>query len=123
MILKLFIICVQQKCLKNVILFFQLYSFVEIQIFVGDGSTESSCKICHLALTGQRRRKDYDQLIMKMICCVEKKNEVKEEFAQIKQQYDDFVKQKDTNKQVKVFGWGLNDKDQLGGLKGSKVTY
>lgn len=73
-------------------------------------------------MTGQRRRKDYDQLIMKMICCVEKKNEIKEEFAEIKQQYDDFVKQKDTNKQVKVFGWGLNDKDQLGGLKGSKVT-
>ena len=23
--------------------------------------------------------------------------------------------------QVKVFVWGLNDKDQLGGLKGSKV--
>ena len=26
-----------------------------------------------------------------------------------------------TNKQVEVFAWGLNDKDQLGGLKGSKV--
>nr|XP_047123873.1 E3 ubiquitin-protein ligase HERC2 isoform X1 [Hydra vulgaris]XP_047123877.1 E3 ubiquitin-protein ligase HERC2 isoform X2 [Hydra vulgaris] len=26
-----------------------------------------------------------------------------------------------TNKQVDVFMWGLNDKDQLGGLKGSKV--
>ena len=94
---------------------------MEIQIFVGDGSTESSCKICHLSLTGQRRRKDYDQLIMKMICSVQKKSEIKDHFLQIKQQYDGFTKQKNTNKQIKIFGWGLNDKDQLGGLKGSKV--
>ncbi|XP_066913164.1 E3 ubiquitin-protein ligase HERC2-like, partial [Clytia hemisphaerica] len=99
----------------------ELYSFVEIQIFVGDGSTESSCKICHLSLTGQRRRKDYDQLIMKMICSVQKKSEIKDHFLQIKQQYDGFTKQKNANKQIKIFGWGLNDKDQLGGLKGSKI--
>jgi len=72
---------------------------------------------------GQRRRKDYDQLIMKMICCCERKDVVDDQelFSQMKQQHGGFIKQKNTNKQVKVFGWGLNDKDQLGGLKGSKV--
>ena len=72
---------------------------------------------------GQRRRKDYDQLIMKMICSSQKKDiaDNQELFLQIKQQHEGFIKQKNTNKQVKVFGWGLNDKDQLGGLKGSKV--
>ena len=78
---------------------------MEIQIFVGDGSTESSCKICHLSLTGQRRRKDYDQLIMKMIYSVQKKSEIKDQFTQIKQQYDGFTRQKNTNKQIKVFGF------------------
>ena len=91
-------------------------------MFVGDGSTESRCKICHLNVTGQRRRKDYDQLIMKMICCVEKKDERQDQLMEIKKQHDGFVKQKNSNKHVKVFGWGLNDKDQLGGLKGSKVS-
>lgn len=89
---------------------------------VGDGSTESACKICHLSVSGERRRKDYDQLIMKMISSVERKDDMREQVSYMKEQEHGFTRQKNVNKQVKAFCWGLNDKDQLGGLKGSKVS-
>ena len=34
---------------------------------------------------------------------------------------DSFGSKKDSLSNIKVFVWGLNDKDQLGGLKGSKI--
>ena len=34
---------------------------------------------------------------------------------------DSFGGKRDTPNNIKVFVWGLNDKDQLGGLKGSKI--
>lgn len=58
---------------------------------------------------------------MRMICSVEKKDDLREQVSSMKEQEHGFTRQKNVNKQVKAFCWGLNDKDQLGGLKGSKV--
>lgn len=71
---------------------------------------------------GEKQNEDYDQQIMKLFCCQKKPDDMRQKTNQVKIKEQGFFKQKSANKQVKVFCWGLNDKDQLGGMKGSKVS-
>ena len=89
---------------------------------MNDEKTNSPCKICHLNISGELKSKDYDQQIMNLICCEEKTETMRGKMDQVKVQEQGFYIQKNSSKQVKVFCWGLNDKDQLGGMKGSKVS-
>lgn len=95
------------------------YTYIKLSIKVGDEN--APCKICHLEVFGEKQNEDYDQQIMKLFCCQKKPDDMRQKTNQVKIKEQGFFKQKSANKQVKVFCWGLNDKDQLGGMKGSKI--
>ena len=98
----------------------QIFSHIKIVMKNPDWTAKITCKICHLKLSGIRRSPDYDEQILSLFCT--KEEDSRPASIQIMSRYPNLMKSKATGKKVQVFCWGLNDKDQLGGLKGSKVS-
>ena len=73
-------------------------------------------------MTGQTKVKDYDQQILDMFIAKEEKETIEARTRRRELKEQDLYCAQSLTKDVVVFVWGLNDKDQLGGLKGSKVT-
>lgn len=98
----------------------QIFSHIKIVMKNPDWTAKITCKICHLKLSGIRRSPDYDEQILSLFCT--KEEDSRPASIQIMSRHPNLMKSKATGKKVQVFCWGLNDKDQLGGLKGSKVS-
>ena len=85
-----------------------------------DWTAKITCKVCNLKLSGVRRSPDYVQQILSLFCTID--GDSRPASIQIMSRHPNLMKSKTIGKKVQVFCWGLNDKDQLGGLKGSKVS-
>ena len=79
------------------------------------------CKIHGLQVTGKRRSEE-DEFSTSHSFLVSDSEEYDDPTSSsYKSRLKNEGKQKDQTNSTKVFVWGLNDKDQLGGLKGSKI--
>ena len=100
----------------------QHYSFIEIAVKQCK-SSGIDCKVHGLSIIGQRRSED-DCGVLSMSFLASDNEEEEEEEQSISSQSSLQKKPKPVGTrevQTHVFVWGLNDKDQLGGPKGSKV--
>lgn len=102
------------------VVLFKVFGVLEIRI-TGIHGGGNACKIQHLSLSGHKKVKDYDEQIMAMFLV--ENDEYASAFKQRKQEGETPWNACETTREVKVFVWGLNDKDQLGGFKGSKVMW
>ena len=98
-----------------------MYAFIVIQIIKGEGDSHPPCKIFHLDISGETHIQYYDQQIMKTCFVQSEKDDMLGLLEQAKSGKDGSLTQKPSSKHVKVYCWGLNDKGQLAGVKGSKV--
>ena len=100
---------------------FQCYHFIEISIKQCK-SSGIDCKVHGLSIIG-RLRSDEDDMAANFIFLASDNEEEEDQRSAASQVMTKKVKAGSGVKdiQTQVFVWGLNDKDQLGGPKGSKV--
>ena len=104
-----------------VICFLQYYRYVEIAIKQCK-SSGIDCKVHGLSVIGRLRADDDDTAASFSFLASD--NEEEEERTVTPQTTQKKVKVTSSKEiQTHVFVWGLNDKDQLGGPKGSKVIH
>lgn len=125
-----------RKFSHNIVLFFRLYiilydCFQQISVFqyfryieIGIKQCRSSgidCKVHGLTILGRLRSDEDDAAANFSFLASDREEEEDEKVvsSSLKKKKKSATKEIQTN----VFCWGLNDKDQLGGPKGSKVSF
>lgn len=97
---------------------FQEYRFLEIGIRQCK-SSGIDCKIHGIGLTARAKADEDDVAASFSFLALDEEDEAARQRRALRRKPASTEPVQEG--QVKVFVWGLNDKDQLGGLKGSKV--
>ena len=97
----------------------QEYRFLEIGIRQCK-SSGIDCKIHGISLTARAKADEDDMAASFSFLALDEEDEAARRRRALRRKPATTVEPTPEG-QVKVFVWGLNDKDQLGGLKGSKV--
>ena len=100
-----------------------MYTYIHIQLFTGEGNTHPPCKVYHLDISGETHIEYYDQQVIKSCFVNHDKDEMTLLVEEMKTERNGILDEKPSSKNVKVYCWGLNDKGQLAGVKGSKVSF
>lgn len=101
------------------IYYFQYYQFIEIAI-KQCRSGGINCKIHDLTILGRRKTEADDTTNFPYLALDNDHDYSTDVIATDSRKNNCMQMQKDL--ETKVYVWGLNDKDQLGGLRGSKVN-
>lgn len=105
---------------REFLFMFQYFRFIEIGI-KQCRSSGIDCKVYGLIIFGRLRFDEDDVVVNFSFFVLDREEEEEEKVNSL------FVKKKKKviikEIQINVFCWGLNDKDQLGGFKGLKVSF
>lgn len=94
------------------------YPWIEI-VIKQCHSNGIQCRIHRIDMVGRLKQTDLDKMLMNASFMVKENELFNEAIVTSPQYYDDHSGKH--NSQCKVYVWGLNDKEQLAGVKGSKV--
>lgn len=103
---------------KEAVVTLQEYRFLEIGIRQCK-SSGIDCKIHGIGLTARAKADEDDMAASFSFLALDEEDEAARQRRALRKKPSSAKPTPEG--QVKVFVWGLNDKDQLGGLKGSKV--
>lgn len=79
------------------------------------------CRVHALNIVGRRKQTDMEMMLMKASFLASEYSSTIETSSSATYTYSDDKNGTDQSQGCKVFVWGLNDKEQLGGMKGSKI--
>ncbi|XP_053679051.1 probable E3 ubiquitin-protein ligase HERC2 [Anopheles nili] len=98
----------------------QYYRWIEIRI-KQCRNNGIQCKVHGLSIVGKRRQTDVDMMLQSVGFLASENETIAEPSYSTSSNYADEPSSLNDDVSSKVLVWGLNDKEQLGGLKGSKV--
>ena len=98
---------------------FQEYRFLEIAIRQCK-SSGIDCKIHGLSISARTKTDEDDLAATFSFLALDEEDEAVRQRRALRKGPSQL--ERSAEGQIRVFVWGLNDKDQLGGMKGSKVT-
>lgn len=98
----------------------QYYQWIEI-VIKQCRNNGIQCKVHGINIVGRRKQTDLELMLMNASFLASEYDSLCEPSSSTSCTYPDDGKPQNDQSQCKVLVWGLNDKEQLGGLKGSKV--